>query len=151
MDPLTAVSLASNIVQFVDLGCKILSGAYEVYRSSEGSTAEDLDLTRVVNDLDTVTTKLAAGIEQKENALAQHQQLSEDELAERRLAHECLGVGQEIKILLKKVASGCKTGKLRSLRHGILSVWHRDRIEGLEKRLARFREQLVFRMLVSLR
>jgi uncharacterized protein YlxW (UPF0749 family) len=98
MDPLTAISLASNIVQFVDLGCKILSGAYEVYRSSEGSTAEDLDLTKVVDDLDTVTTKLAASIEQKERILAGTQQLSEDELAEKRLAHECLGVGREIKV-----------------------------------------------------
>jgi hypothetical protein len=151
MDPLTAISLASNIVQFVDLGCKILSGAYEVYRSSEGSTAEDLDLTKVVDDLDTVTTKLAASIEQKEKALAQHQQFREDEFDERLLAYECLGVGREIKLLLKNVASDCKKGKLSSLRQGILCVWYRDEIEVLKNRLARFREQLVFRMLVSLR
>ena len=30
MDPLSAIGLASNIIQFVDFGCELISGAQEV-------------------------------------------------------------------------------------------------------------------------
>lgn len=56
-----------------------------------------------------------------------------------------------VKETLEKVVGGSKTGRWRSFRQALLSVWHEKQIDGLEKRLARLREQLAFRVLTSLR
>ncbi len=47
MDPLTALSLAGTIVQFVDFGCKLLAKGRELYKSSTGvlTVNEELELT----------------------------------------------------------------------------------------------------------
>lgn len=40
MDPLSALSLASNIIQVVDFSSRIITQSYEIYKSSDGSMAE---------------------------------------------------------------------------------------------------------------
>jgi hypothetical protein len=42
MDPLTALSLAGNIIQFVEFGSRLLSTAEELYHSSQGSLVRTL-------------------------------------------------------------------------------------------------------------
>ena len=40
-EPLTAVDLASNLVQFVGFACKSLGGAVAIYKSSFGASKEN--------------------------------------------------------------------------------------------------------------
>jgi hypothetical protein len=42
MDPLTALSVAGNAVQFVDFGSKILFKSYKLYKSQDGVLMENL-------------------------------------------------------------------------------------------------------------
>jgi hypothetical protein len=51
MDPLTAVSLAGTILQFIDFSSKLVAGTYEIDRSVSGATAENEDITTVISDL----------------------------------------------------------------------------------------------------
>jgi hypothetical protein len=46
MDPLTALSLAGTIIQFVDFGCKLLAEGKELYKSTTGilTVNEELEL-----------------------------------------------------------------------------------------------------------
>lgn len=50
MDPLTALSLAGNIIQFVDFGGRLLGGAGEIYHSAEGSLKVHDELELVATD-----------------------------------------------------------------------------------------------------
>jgi hypothetical protein len=148
MEALAATSLAGTIVGLVDFGCKLTSNSYQVYRSAEGATVGDLELENVVRDLSRISRKLDEHLKDRER---KGESLNEDQVAEQQLAKECLAVTDELEKTLKKVIKGGKTSKWRSFRQALLSVWHKDQIDGLEKRLGRFREQLIIRLLISLR
>src|SRR4051794_32273960 len=52
MEPLSAIGLAGNIIQFVDFGAKVVSIAAEIHKSSTGSLREHEELDLVVKDLE---------------------------------------------------------------------------------------------------
>ena len=60
MDPLTALGLAGNIVQFIDFSCKILSDSYEIYRA--GSTSEHEEIDFIATDLSTLADRIQHGL-----------------------------------------------------------------------------------------
>lgn len=42
LDPLTALSVAGNVVQFVHFGCHIAATAHDVYSVSSGTSEENV-------------------------------------------------------------------------------------------------------------
>jgi hypothetical protein len=60
MDAMTAISLVSSLISFVDLGTKIVTDTYEVYRSSTGATAGNAHIDTVISDLQALTVDLEA-------------------------------------------------------------------------------------------
>lgn len=51
MDPLTVLSIAAAIVQFVDFGTSLLSSAREAYKSASGQPQNVVQLNNLVDDL----------------------------------------------------------------------------------------------------
>lgn len=51
MDPVTALSTASCIVQIIDFGVRVVSKGNKIYLSIDGTLAETLDLELITNDL----------------------------------------------------------------------------------------------------
>lgn len=51
MDPMTVLSIAAAVVQFVDFSTSLLSGAREVYKSASGQPQDVVKLTTLVEDL----------------------------------------------------------------------------------------------------
>jgi len=49
METLTIIGLVGNIVQFVDFSGKLISKSTEIYRSSEGALAENIDTEKATN------------------------------------------------------------------------------------------------------
>jgi hypothetical protein len=58
MDALSALSLAGNIIQFIDFGSRLLSNARELYKSSVGSLATHDEIVLITTDLKTLIKKL---------------------------------------------------------------------------------------------
>lgn len=58
MDPLTALSLAGTIVQFVDFGSKLLVECHQLYKSKSGSLTVNDELSLATEDLRMVVDKL---------------------------------------------------------------------------------------------
>jgi hypothetical protein len=80
MDPLTALSLAGNIIQFVEFGSKLLLQGYELYLSNAGRLEVDEELELTTADLTSLIAKLrVAGVNESEpsvptgRAFATHQ------------------------------------------------------------------------------
>ena len=44
MDPLSALSVAAAVVQFVDYSSRMVSKSREIYKSADGALAENIDL-----------------------------------------------------------------------------------------------------------
>ena len=58
MDPLTALSLAGTIVQFVDYASKIIRGTKHIYKSTSGALSANKDLEERTRALSDLATKL---------------------------------------------------------------------------------------------
>ncbi|KAK3376951.1 small s protein [Lasiosphaeria ovina] len=69
MDPLTALSVATGVVSFVDFGSKLLSNSRKLYKSSNGVLTENVDLQIIALDIAT----LAQGLRRN---LPEHRPLS---------------------------------------------------------------------------
>ena len=59
-EPLTAVDLASNLVQFVGFACKLPGGAVAIYKSSFGASKENAILHITAIDLSSLASKIVA-------------------------------------------------------------------------------------------
>jgi hypothetical protein len=51
MDPLTALSVAGNIIQFVDFSYKLISSSYKLYESASGALVENLELEAIAESV----------------------------------------------------------------------------------------------------
>ena len=58
MDPLPALSVAGNIIQFIDFGVRLLSKARELYKSPDGTLAVHDEITLITADLKALMKKL---------------------------------------------------------------------------------------------
>lgn len=59
MDPLTALSLASSVVQFVDFGTKVALGIREIYNSKSGQTARIKETIEAVERMKSLNDELS--------------------------------------------------------------------------------------------
>jgi hypothetical protein len=140
MDPLTVIGLVGNIVQFVDFTSKLLSKAGEVYRSADGALVENTDLEIVANDLISLCSP------RNPNTT-----IPSDNPALDALWSKCEEVGKELLEALAKLKIQGQKTKWKSFRKALKSVWSKEEIEALLKRLSSFRDELNLRILVDLR
>ncbi|KAF7935388.1 uncharacterized protein EAE97_008295 [Botrytis byssoidea] len=84
LDPLSALSLAATIVQFVDYGSKVISDATELHHSSEGALANNLELSTIIPDLSSISNALSL----RSSGQGMHS-YTKDELALNGLASQC--------------------------------------------------------------
>jgi len=68
MDPVSALSIAASVVQFVDFGKHLLSASYEIYRSPSGESAKEVELSTIAKDL----AHFVAGIKDNLKTSASH-------------------------------------------------------------------------------
>lgn len=68
MDPLTALGLASNVVQFVDFALGFIGTVSEITSSAIGASKRTLELATVYEKLQTFTTTLSTPAEHAESA-----------------------------------------------------------------------------------
>jgi len=59
LDPLSAIGLAGNIVQFVDFSFKLVTETRSIYHSTSGVTTENVLLSAIADDIQ----KLSDGLE----------------------------------------------------------------------------------------
>ncbi|KAF2183956.1 hypothetical protein K469DRAFT_634657 [Zopfia rhizophila CBS 207.26] len=141
MELLTAIGLAANIVQFVEFGARLLSEANEVYHSTTGLTNEHVELQDIAENLKQMVNRLntpyhdlsrkslssfhPAGVEI--NGIAS---------SAKTVADDLIAVIQKL-----KVNDASKRG-WRSFRQALSTLWNKDKIENLQKRLDALRNQL---------
>ena len=139
METLAIIGLVGNIVQFVDFSSKVISKSTELYRSSEGALAEHIDIETAINHLALLNSKL------KDAAT-----ITGDGALE-SLCISCGTTADNLLAALDKVKVKDKQHKWKSIRKALRSVWSKEEIKDLERRLAMFREELSFHVVVDLR
>lgn len=149
MDPFTGLSLAGNIIQFIDFGGRLLSNARELYKSSVGSLAVHDEIILVTADLDVLVKKLrksmysGLGSEGDDDRWKNLREIC-DEAA--MVAEELLERLETLKLNFDSKHRGWDTIKL-----AIRSLWNEKEITNLSDRLATLKGALKTRVLLSLR
>ncbi|KAJ5724761.1 hypothetical protein N7493_006489 [Penicillium malachiteum] len=145
LDPLTALSTASAVVQLVDFGMKVLDDTRQIYGEGQLITREEL--MGVTQDLLHVN-QLLVYKPQPKGLIADP--LTDAEKALEKLAADCSIVATELITCLESLAARPGVGHWESFLQAIRSRWHHEKIKEMQKRIKSFQDQLALRVLAVL-
>jgi hypothetical protein len=133
MDPWTALGMAASILQFIGVGCKICSGAKEIYESADGTKKEIAELKLIVGDIQTHNAKLISST-----------RLTKDEKVLKALATKSLELAQQLEEIFTKlkVRDGARFRTVESARVSIWAMRKGKDITALKLRLIELQNHL---------
>lgn len=137
MDPITAISLASNIISFIDFSTKLLRGAKNIH---EAGSLEDNDRLEVVTrHMKMFMTKLL--VPNPHNLIGADLELSQ-------LAAKCMVLANDLLKLLEKIKAKDPKSRMQALCSAMRDMKYDEEKKSLEARLnscrAQFEMQLNF-------
>lgn len=177
MDPLSALSVAGNVIQFIDFSCKLISSGQKLYSSANGTLVENLELEAIAESIlqlyvkvkDSLGTASAVPTLVRLNRRGKEASTgiwsSKDEKEEERLIHtinennnsirtvceQCVNVAIELVEALERLKVHGTNRKWKAFRQALRSIWDDKKIDGLVQRLQKLRAQLDSSILVALR
>lgn len=140
LEPLATIGLVSNIVQFVDFSNKILSKTKKFYRSADGTLEENNNAELAAKRLVELSTALqtTAGFSNGDETL-------------QKICKECNEMAEELLKALEELKVNGTNSKWKSVRKALKSVCRKEEIDGIQNRLASFREEMNLHIVVDLR
>lgn len=129
-EALAAFGLASNIVQFVDFGIKLVSCGAELYSSAEGASKENTIMEKITLDIKRNTQNLASGGVNHDEALRDLVKACNE------LARDLLAVLGTLKIDVKK------NRRMETMRKSLKNFQKRREIKDIYNRLCKVRDQI---------
>lgn len=130
LDPVTALGVAGNVVQFVDFGIKLISKGKEIYKSTDGILADHAEQAAISSRLAELSKRLSDSV----SASATRKKLSPAEVALREVTIECKEVADDFSKAINKLKVTGNHRGWKSFRQALKSVWKK---EGIEKRLTK--------------
>jgi hypothetical protein len=148
LDPLTALSLAGTIVQFVDFSTKVLSRTIRLYKSVHGALDSQDELELITSDLIQIVNQIPRSL-----SLGSSQSATDEEVALQKLCKASFDIADELLARLKelKVPSGHKHKMWKSFHEALKSVWKEEDMKSMVKRLSAVREEIQMRIILGLR
>lgn len=148
MDPLSALSVAASVVQFIDFASTLVSSTYKIYKSTTGDTKEKLDLKVVTSSLKSLSNDLRLSLDQD---TSEGKELSKVDTEINTLCASCSDIADELILALEKLNVQKEHDIWQSVRTALQSVWGRKEVDTLVKRLESFRSQISLHINASLR
>lgn len=157
MEPLSALSVAAAVVQFVDFGTRLLDVSWDVYKGASGSREPPNLLPIISADLETFTEPLRNMISRPvpDHPTAQDSQLATTDSELRRVCQDCDDISKDIRKALPKTCRllehTAPTKELgRAFQVGLEQVWNRGKIDNLRSRLSEVRKRAVELQITSI-
>lgn len=145
MDPISALGLASNVIQFVEFATQLVSGYYDIYRSANGALDGHAALETVAKNL----SSLVREVEESKPPTAAKQSPAEKQLHE--VCGECVAVNRDLLRLLEKLKANGPHRKWESFRQ-ILNIMVRQKdVTRSEDELKRIQRRINSTLLFCLR
>lgn len=150
IDPFTALSLAGNVVQFVQLGCKLTAEAHDVYNSASGASEENMEV-------ETVITRLLGTVRELEDYLESVDRTTSRGSASKsskrliEIAKACKMIAVDILDRLEAIKKRGPPSVWGSIRQAIKIMWTKEELDALMRRLKAYISELDTAILVSLK
>lgn len=150
MDPLSALSIASAVIQIVDFSSKVIARTREVYQSADGSIEELTLIEDATANLDDLMKDLTSKTEIEASGSGAFDQKTPDQ--------QLLQLAEDSSILasaLDQTLKRCrvkKDGSQRSaLSQGLRSVLQQKNLTALKQKLDELRKQIDTTLLIAVR
>ena len=152
MDPLSALSVAAAVIQFIDYSTRIVSKGKELYKSADGALAENIELETASVRLQNLSGTLKDSLQASQQAPKEGVARKSDGALE-TICEACVTVSKEFvdKLENLKVPEGHSHKKWKSFRQALKTVWTKEKIEEVAQRLAKLRADLDTNVLLSIR
>jgi hypothetical protein len=146
MDPLSAIGLAANILQFIDFGCQLFRDTKEIHRSTQGTTNENVELRDITQSLSRLSQDLSAPVPDSQSPYFQ----IEKEI--RTLALQSKSIADELIATIPFLDPNATSHRRwRSFLQAIHTVWDKSKISTLRQRLDNIRNILSTQLLALVR
>jgi NACHT domain len=142
MDPLNAIGLAGNIVQFIDFSCRLFSQTQEIFNSGAGASKDTLSLVALTEDLKDLCGKLSV----TEPSNRSRGVISPTPSNIRSIATRCSAAAQELLEALERIKTTKPSSKWNSFKICLKTVWNSKMIDEMESRLNSHRSQLTLQL-----
>jgi len=154
LEPLSAISLAGNVVQFIDLCSKLLAEGWELYRSSAGATASNLELETTAESLGQLSDRIKFSLELRTGVTDDQPSTHKTTNAEdalRNTAISCRRVADDLLKTLRDLRVKGPNKKWQSFRQPLRGIQKKEQIEQMSKRLSKYREELSLHLVTILK
>lgn len=148
MDPVTALGVVASVVQFVEFTGKLVYGTCVIYKNAKNGEETHSDIETIAENLRQLAQEL---VQSPISHKGTDKQLSERENSMRKLCQNCQETATELIGTLEKLKSVGQPSYWLSFRKALATVWRESEIQGLQKRLDSFRQQISLQVLVSVR
>ena len=145
MDPLTALGLASNVIQVVEFSIQLVSKGVEIYK--DGSLAENVDAEEITQSLKGLNGKLQRSVQDSRCGGS----LSEADQSLMGLCANCERTTNELLAMFDRIKVTGKHRRWKSARLALKSIVKKDELELLARRLDTYRSEINLNVTISLR
>ncbi|KAL9618347.1 MAG: hypothetical protein Q9160_006929 [Pyrenula sp. 1 TL-2023] len=145
LDPLSALSVASAVVTFVDFACELLQAADTI--SSKGSTQRIAQNKILTADLIDISASLRARVPTR---VETEGSLKAEEQALDNIVIKCNEIASELISALERITVGQPANKWKSVQTALCTIWSDGKITDLVAQLDSYRREIALRILVLL-
>jgi hypothetical protein len=145
MDPISALGLATNIIQFIEYAAQLVSGCHDIYRSANGALDSHAALENVAKRLNSLAQDVL-GCRPPPTA---KQSNAEKRLQE--ICDECVAVNKKLLELLQKLKVNGPHRKWESFRQIINITMRKKDVTRLEEDLKQIQWSIDSTLLFCLR
>ena len=145
LDPFTALSLASGVVQLVEFGANLIEKSYEIYRSTSGSSDEVVKLEQMITQFRALTYNLHTATK-----ASPFDQASQDEQNTITLAMSSQHVADDFLALLKDLKIQASPGKIESVKLAYRIGKKKKQLDNYRKELESLRAALNTQLLSTI-
>ncbi|MCJ1285389.1 hypothetical protein MMC26_004729 [Xylographa opegraphella] len=146
LDPFTALSLASTVLQFVDFGSKLIKEGSELYHSADGASSANAELEKIAVNLKELTKKLETS-SQTETGSTEN---TEETDALKSLAESCSEAADELLNVLADLKVKGTNWQWQIVRQALRSSHKKGKISKMKKRLGELQKMLNTRLIVMM-
>ncbi|RDW93948.1 uncharacterized protein DSM5745_01270 [Aspergillus mulundensis] len=146
MEPLSALSIATAVIQLVEFATKLVSKGKELYTSENGVLADHAEKAAISSRLNSLSKGLLLSI----NGIATSQKLSPAQEGLRQAAEETHAFAEDLLATLDRLKVDTSKRKWASFRQALKSVWTKDQLEGRMAMLDRLGRVVVIHLLMIL-
>ena len=140
LDPFSAVGLAANVVQFLEIACKLVDESHEIYESAQGMSVGNQQLEEIYGSLSQVCSRLkqssASGTANGSTRTPEEQTLHVLATSCEETCHKLLGILNDLKV--KNYAHR----RWQSFRQALKTAMKKSAIEALCARIDEYRTQI---------